>query len=49
MVVQTFWPIRVPRYKFERSNECITGYKVGCGHWCSVAVQIGNGARNLSR
>jgi len=40
MVVQIFWPIRVSRYKFDRSYEFITGYKVGGGHWCSVAVQV---------
>ena len=28
------------RYKFDRSREFITGYKVGCGHWRSVAVQF---------
>jgi hypothetical protein len=28
------------RYKFDRSREFITGYKVGGGHWRSVAVQI---------
>ena len=27
------------RYKFDRSREFIPGYKVGCGHWRSVAVQ----------
>ena len=27
------------RYKFDRSRELITGYKVDCGHWRSVAVQ----------
>ena len=27
------------RYKFDRSLEFITGYKVGGGHWRSVAVQ----------
>jgi hypothetical protein len=30
----------VSRYKFDRSREFIPGYKVGGGHWCSVAVQI---------
>jgi hypothetical protein len=35
-------------YKFNRSHEFITGYKVGGGHWCSVAVQTDNGARKLS-
>jgi hypothetical protein len=30
----------VSRYKFDRSREFIPGYKVGCGHWRSVAVQI---------
>jgi hypothetical protein len=34
------WALRVSRYKFDRSREFITGYKVGCGHWCSVAVQF---------
>jgi len=28
------------RYKFDRSREFIPGYKVGGGHWRSVAVQI---------
>ena len=28
------------RYKFDRSHEFIPGYKVGGGHWRSVAVQI---------
>jgi hypothetical protein len=28
------------RYKVDRSREFIPGYKVGGGHWCSVAVQI---------
>jgi hypothetical protein len=27
------------RYNFARSREFIPGYKVGGGHWCSVAVQ----------
>jgi len=27
-------------YKFDRSREFIIGYKVGGGHWCSVAVQV---------
>jgi hypothetical protein len=27
------------RYKFDRSREIIPGYKFGCGHWRSVAVQ----------
>jgi len=31
--------LRVSRYKFDRNREFITGYKVGCGHWRSVAVQ----------
>ena len=30
------------RYKFDRSREFIPGYKVGCGHWRSVAVQAGS-------
>jgi hypothetical protein len=30
----------VSRYKFDRSREFIPGYKVGCGHWRSVAIQI---------
>jgi len=29
----------VSRYKVDRSREFITGYKVGGGHWRSVAVQ----------
>jgi hypothetical protein len=29
----------VSRYKVYRSREFIPGYKVGCGHWRSVAVQ----------
>jgi hypothetical protein len=28
------------RYKFDRSCEFIPGYKVGGGHWRSVAVQV---------
>ena len=28
------------RYKFDRSREFIPGYKVGGGHWRSVAVQF---------
>ena len=28
------------RYKFYRSHEFFPGYKVGCGHWCSVGIQI---------
>ena len=28
------------RYNFDRSREFIPGYKVGCGHWRSVAVQV---------
>ena len=28
------------RYKLDRSREFITSYKVGCGHWRSVAVQF---------
>jgi len=27
------------RYKLDRSNEFIPGYKAGCGHWRSIAVQ----------
>ena len=27
------------RYKFDRSSEFIPGYKVGGGHWRSVAIQ----------
>jgi len=30
----------VSRYKFDRSREFIPGYKVGGGHWRSVAVQF---------
>ena len=33
------WALRVSRYKFDRSRELIPGYKTGCGHWRSVAVQ----------
>jgi hypothetical protein len=29
----------VSRFKFDRSQEFIPGYKTGGGHWCSVAVQ----------
>jgi hypothetical protein len=29
----------VSRYKYDRSRESIPGYKVGGGHWRSVAVQ----------
>jgi len=32
--------LRVSRYKFDRSREFIPGYKVGGGHWRSVAVQV---------
>ena len=28
------------RYKFDRSREFIPGYKVGGGHWRSVAVEV---------
>jgi hypothetical protein len=28
------------RYKLDRSREFIPGYKIGYGHWRSVAVQI---------
>jgi hypothetical protein len=31
--------LRVSRYEFDRCHEFIPGYKVGGGHWCSVAVQ----------
>jgi hypothetical protein len=31
--------VRVSRYKSDRSREFIPGYKVGGGHWRSVAVQ----------
>jgi hypothetical protein len=37
--VQVLWIIRVSRYKFDRSYEFIPGYKVGCMHWRSVAIQ----------
>jgi len=30
----------VSRYNFDRSHEVIPGYKVGDGHWRSVAAQI---------
>jgi len=30
----------VSRYKVDRSREFIPGYKVGGGHWRSVAVQF---------
>jgi len=30
----------VSRYKADRGREFIPGYKFGCGHWRSVAVQI---------
>ena len=33
------WALRVSRYKFDRSREFIPGYKVGYGHWRSVAVR----------
>jgi len=36
---RVFWTLRVSRYKFDRSPEFFTGYKFGCGHWRSVAVQ----------
>jgi hypothetical protein len=31
--------LALSRYKFDRSREFIPGYKVGSGHWRSVAVQ----------
>jgi hypothetical protein len=31
--------LRVSRYKLDWCREVIPGYKVGCGHWRSVAVQ----------
>jgi hypothetical protein len=34
------WTLRVSRYKVDRSREFIPGYKVGCGHWRSVAIQF---------
>jgi hypothetical protein len=37
---RVLWPLRVSRYKVDRSREFITGYKVVGGHWRSVAVQI---------
>ena len=40
--------IRVSRYKFDRSQEFITGYKFDGGHWCSVALQTTSEAKNLS-
>jgi hypothetical protein len=30
----------VSRFKFDRNHESIPGYKVGGGHWRSVAVQF---------
>jgi len=39
VMVQVLWAIRVSRYKFDRSREFIPCYKVGGGHWRSVAVQ----------
>jgi hypothetical protein len=35
-----YWVKARSRYKFDRSRELIPGYKVGGGHWRSVAVQI---------
>jgi hypothetical protein len=32
--------LRVSRYKVDRSRESIPGYKVGGGHWRSVAIQV---------
>ena len=32
--------LRVSRYKFDRSRELIIGYKVSCGHWCSVGMHF---------
>jgi len=29
----------VSRYKYDRNRELIPGYKVGYGHWRSVAIQ----------
>ena len=40
VMVQILLSLRVSRYKFDRSREFIPGYKVGCGHWRSVAVQF---------
>ena len=40
--------LRVSRYKYDRSQEFITGYKFDGEHWCSVALQTTNGAKNLS-
>jgi len=37
--VQVLLALRVSRYKYDRSREFITGYKVGYGHLRSVAVQ----------
>ena len=37
---RVLWTLRVSRYKVDRSREFIPGYKFGCGHWRSVAVQI---------
>jgi len=36
---KVLWTLRVSWYKFDRSSEFIPGYKVGCGHLRSVAVQ----------
>ena len=33
------WALRVSRYKCDRGRDFITGYKVSCGHWRSVAIQ----------
>ena len=35
------------RYKFDRSREFIPGYKVGCGHWRSVAVQMSRSQKSI--
>jgi hypothetical protein len=38
----------VSRYKVDRSREFILGYKVGCGHWCSVAPKALTEAQQAS-
>jgi len=33
----------VSQYNFDRSREFIPGYKVGSGHWRSVAIEVVSG------
>ena len=47
-MAQILGRIRVSRYKFDRSQDFIIGFKFDGGHWCSVALQTVIGVRNLS-